>query len=100
MIGSDIMTQLMTAIGILTAISILALLGLVYVYYRNLKQIKSKFTIGLLIFALLFLMQNVISVYYYATMMDYYVDQVQPFVFVFSLLQTIAFVVLLKISWE
>ena len=94
------MTQLMTAIGILTAISILALLGLVYVYYRNLKQIKSKFTIGLLIFALLFLMQNVISVYYYATMMDYYVPEVKMHVFILTLLQTIGFLILLKITWE
>lgn len=85
---------------ILTGISVLLLLGLLYVYYKNLKKIKSKFTIGLFIFALLFLLQNLVSLYFYLTMMDYYVPQVEIHVFIFSLLQTIAFLILLKITGE
>ncbi len=94
------MTPLMTAIAVLTFVSILALLGLMHVYYRNLRQIKSKFTIGLMIFAALFLAQNIVSLYFYFTMMDYYVPAVEMHVFILTLLQTLGFLVMLKITWE
>ncbi len=91
---------LMKIITILTVISTLLLLGLLYVYYKNLKAAKSKFTIGLFVFALLFLIQNIVSLYYYLTMMGYYVPEVEKHVFIFTLLQTIGFAILLKITWE
>ena len=94
------MTPLMTGIAILTVLSLLALFGLLFVYYKNLRQIKSKFTIGLFVFAFLFLIQNAISLYYYFTMMEYYVPEVETHVFILSLLQAAGFLVLLKISWE
>jgi len=85
---------------ILTVISTVLLLGLLYVYLKNLKQAKSKFTIGLFIFGLLFLLQNLVSLYFYFTMNDYYVPQVSTHVFILTLLQTIGFFILLKITWE
>jgi len=94
------MAMLMNVTTTLTAISILALGGLLNIYIQNLKKIKSKFTIGLLVFALLFLIQNLISLYYYLTMMDYYSPEVEVHVFILTLLQTIGFLILLKITWE
>ena len=94
------MAMLMNITTILTGISSLFLLGLLYVYSKNLKAIKSKFTIGLFVFALLFLLQNIVSFYFYITMMDYYAPQVGFHVFILALLQTIAFLILLKITWE
>jgi hypothetical protein len=94
------MAMLMNFTTILTILSTLMLLGLLYVYSKNLKQIKSKFTIGLFIFAFLFLIQNLVSLYFYFTMIQYYSPQVDFHVFIFSLLQTIAFLILLKITWE
>lgn len=94
------MAMLMNFTTILTLISTLILLALLYVYSKNLKKIKSKFTIGLFIFALLFLIQNLVSLYYYLTMMKYYTPEVEVHVFVLTLLQTIAFLILLKITWE
>ena len=84
----------------LTGISTLLLLGLLYIHYKNLKKIKSNFTIGLFIFALLFLVQNLVSLYYYITMMKYYAPEVEIHVFILTLLQTIGFAVLLKITLE
>ena len=92
--------MLMNVTTILTGVSTLLLLGLLYVYYKNLKKIKSKFTIGLFVFALLFLLQNLVSLSFYLTMMNYYAPQVETHVFIFTLLQTIAFLILLKITWE
>ena len=94
------MAMLMKITTFLTSISTLLLLGLLYVYYNNLRKIKSKFTIGLFIFAILFLIQNIVSLYFYLTMMDYYASQVEVHVFILTLLQTIAFLILLKITWE
>lgn len=94
------MAMLMNITAILTGISSLFLLGLLYVYYKNLKILKSKFTTGLFVFALLFLIQNLISLYYYLTMMKYYSPEVEFHVFILTLLQTIAFLILLKITWE
>jgi len=94
------MAILMTLTTILTAVSILILAALLHVYIRNLRKIKSNFTIGLLIFALLFLVQNIVSLYFYLTMMEYYVPAVELHVFIFTLLQTIGFAILLKLTWE
>ena len=94
------MDAIMNFTTILTSISTLSLLGLLYIYIKNLKNIKSKFTIGLLIFAVLFLLQNLVSLYFYFTMIEYFVPQVEVHVFILTLLQTIAFLILLKITWE
>ena len=85
---------------ILTGISTILLLALMYIYYKNLRKIKSNFTIGLFIFAALFLIQNIVSLYYFITMMEYYAPEVEIHVFILTLLQTIGFGVLLKITWE
>ena len=92
--------MLMALTTILAAISALILAALSYIYIRNLRKIRSNFTIGLLIFALLFLIQNIVSLYFYLTMMDYYVPAVELHVFIFTLLQTIGFAILLKLTWE
>jgi hypothetical protein len=94
------MAMLMNLTTTLTIVSILALAFLLHIYIKNLKKIKSGFTIGLLVFALLFLLQNLVSLYYYLTMMEYYSPEVEVHVFILTLLQTIGFLVLLKITWE
>ena len=93
-------SMIMKVTATLTGISILLLLGMLYVYYKNLRTARSKFTIGLFIFAVLFLIQSLVSLYYYITMMDYYAPDVEVHAFILTLLQTIAFAILLKITWE
>ena len=94
------MAMLMNLTTMLTVVSVLILGGLLHIYIKNLKKIKSKFTIGLFIFALLFLIQNLVSLYYYLTMMRYYSPEVEVHIFILTLLQTIGFLILLKITWE
>ena len=91
---------IMNATTILTGISTILLILILYVYGKNLIKIKSKFTIVLFAFALLFLIQNLVSLYFFLTMKDYYVPQVEVHVFILTLLQAIAFSILLKITWE
>ena len=94
------METLMKLTTALTFISTALLILLLYVYFRNLRKIRSNFTLGLFIFALLFLVQNLASLYFYFTMIEYYVPEVTLHVFIFTLLQTIGFAVLLKITWQ
>ena len=76
------------------------LLALLYVYGKNLKKARSSFTIGLFVFTVLFIIQNIISLYFYFTMMEYYAPQVEIQALFVELLQTVAFAVLLKITYE
>ncbi len=84
----------------LVIINIVILFFLLLIYLKNLKSIKSKFTSGLIIFALIFLIQNLVAAYFYLTMMDYYAQGTDLLVFVLTLMQTIAFAVFLAITWE
>ncbi len=94
------MAWTMMGTTILTAIATVILVILLVIYARNLSKVKARFTWGLFIIALVWLVEKVMSLYYYVTMMDYYVPEVSTQVFLLSLLQTIALMVLLKITWE
>lgn len=94
------MAMLMKASFVLTILSVIFLLVLCYIYLKNLQKIKSKFTYGLLLFAAILLIQNLISLYFYIAMMSYYVPEVEMHVFLLSLLEAIALLILLFITWE
>jgi hypothetical protein len=84
----------------LSAINILLVLSLLYVYIRNYAKVKSDFTLGLGLFALLFLVHNAVALYYHLTMMPLYVAGVETYALIFSGLQTAAFLVLNWITWK
>ncbi|MBI2110727.1 hypothetical protein HYT51_03020 [Candidatus Woesearchaeota archaeon] len=94
------MAYFMKITAILTSLSTIILIVLSFFYFKNMQKVKSKFTLGLLLFALLFLIQNLVSLYFYFTMMNYYAPEVSIHVFVLSLLQLLAFLLLLKLTLE
>lgn len=94
------MALLMNLSVVLAIINVLLILGLIFVYWKNAMKIRSIFTIGLLMFAILFLVHNILYLYFSITMMPYYADSVQGFVFVFNLLQAMAFTILNIITWK
>lgn len=58
-------------LNIVVAVASLALLGgLVYVYARNLRDIRSPFTLGLVAFGTLFVVQNLLAIFVYMSMAD------------------------------
>ena len=93
------MEFVMKATFVLTIVNIVLLLALSYVYGRNWVKMRSTFTAGLLLFTFAFLAQYLVSFYFYATEMQYFVDMVSMHVFVLTVLQTIAFAILNGISW-
>lgn len=94
------MSWMMQATTLLTGTAVVLLLVLLGMYIKNILVVKSKLLWGLIIFIALFLVQNSVSLYYYLTMMDYYVPAVEPHMFIFSVAQTVAFGIMLWISWD
>jgi chromate transport protein ChrA len=74
------------AIGV-TALNVALLLLLLYPYVRNALKTRSNMAFGLVLFAAFFLLQNLISLYFYATNMMYYVGPVEPDVMVLGIIE-------------
>ncbi len=79
-------------------ISIAMLVILVAVYVIYYKRFRSGFTIGLLLFAALLLIQNILQVYFYTTAMEAYPSIVEQHVFVFGIVQLLAYAVILWVT--
>lgn len=82
------------------ALGSILLLALLFVYYRNYKSMKAKFTLGLLVFALLLLVQNLVGMYYRFSMMGFYNPEAAGGVALIRGIEVVALAVLLYISWE
>ena len=94
------MEFLMKATFVLTLLNLVLLSALFFVYIKNWLKLKSAFTAGLLLFNIIFLIQNIMSVYFYLTNMTYFVNMISMHAFMLTALQTLAFVVLNIISWN
>ena len=86
--------------NIFTGVNLLLAASLFAVYLRMALKTRSMFTLGLLVFAGLFLLQNAVSFYFFITMMPYFVPEVASYVLTLTLLQTIAFSILNWITWK
>ena len=85
---------------VFSVINLVLIVSLLYVYGKNAVKIKSLFTMGLIIFAALFLVHNAVSLYFMSTMMPYYGPEAEGYGFLFTILQTIAFSILNFITWR
>lgn len=92
-------TQFLLA-NIFTGVNLLLVAALFAVYLRMCLKTGSLFTLGLLIFAGMFLLQNAVSFYFFITMMPYFVPEVANYVLILTVLQTIAFAILNWITWK
>lgn len=93
----EIMRYVVAAIGIA---NICLLLGLLYIYIGNLKQAKSEFTLGLVIFALFLLLQNIAFTIFLFAHKDFGRPGLGgPLIFI-KIIELIAYAVLFKITWK
>ena len=86
--------------NVFTGINLALALILFILYLRMFLKTRSSFTIGLLLFAARFVIQNAVSFYFFITMMPYFVPEVASYVLSLTLLQTIALAVLNWITWK
>ncbi len=86
------------AMAVFSFINVVLLLALIAVYYDSFRKIKAQFTVGLIFFAAIFLVQNLLALYSYLAMFMYYADAVAGIVLAITIAQTVGLVTLLWLS--
>jgi hypothetical protein len=81
--------------------------GLLYFYWNSYKKLKSKFTIGLLYFALILLIQNILAIIALTVFLFLSIEiheiggaEIYSILFLVTLAQLVALIVLFKITWD
>ncbi len=86
---------------IISAVSIVVLSGLLLVYSQNFRAIKSSFSVGLVLFSVLFLVQNIAAIALYLSMAtaNYGLSVAMPML-ALNVAELTGFSVLFWISWQ
>ena len=92
----------MTELIVMTihSVNIILLIVLLYIYVQNYRQFKTKLNVGLILFALLFLIQSLMNVYYDTAMIMYSSMPAETAATILEGIKAVAFAVLVWISWE
>jgi hypothetical protein len=98
--GSEIINPVIMADVILGLLNIILLLVLIYIYWNSYRKIKSKFTTGLLIFALLLLLQNVLFTAYFIIYSGFRGPGMGLPILTLNLTEFVALFTLVIITWE
>ncbi len=96
------MALVMTLNMVSVAVNSVLLALLIWLYARILGEVRTRFTMGLMVFAAVLLLQHLVQLYFFLTMMDYYVasGSVQGFVLVQNVLVSLALVFLVYVTWS
>lgn len=90
--------MMLQAAAVFSLANILLLVGLIAVYGNSFRKIQATFTAGLLFFAGVFLLQNMLAFYSYVAMFMYYASGVEMLVMAITVAQTAGLAVLLWMS--
>jgi hypothetical protein len=72
---------------VFSSLNVAVLIGLLYLYARITWRSRAVYPAGLLIFASLLLLQNLVTVYSYVSMTPFFGESVLPYLFAISLLE-------------
>jgi hypothetical protein len=78
--------------------NVILLLSLIYLYGRIVLKTRAAYSAGLLVFAVLLLLHNVVTVVGYVFMANFFDDQVYPFLMAITICEFGALVALLKVT--
>lgn len=84
----------------LSAVNAAILVSLIYVYAQNYQKLNSKFSLGLLIFASILLLENILALYFNWTMMGLYAEKVAQQGLILRSLETASLITLGYITWR
>jgi len=84
----------------LHVVNMILTLGLLYIYGQNYRKMRSKYTIGLMLFAFVFLVHSALGLYFDTSMVMYSSVQAETAAMILEVIKAISFAVLLWISWE
>jgi hypothetical protein len=85
----------MAVAAFFTTVNVLLLVALLWVYLNSFRKVRAQFTAGLVIFAALFLAQNLISLFSFLTMFMYYAADVTWLVLLITVVQTAGLAIIL-----
>jgi hypothetical protein len=85
---------------VLSGLNAAILTSLIYVYAQNYQKLNSKFSLGLLVFASILLLENVLAFYFNWTMMGLYAEKVAQQGLILRALETASLVILGYITWR
>jgi hypothetical protein len=102
------LNRIIISASIIVGIANIGLLsGLLYFYWNSYKQLKSKFTIGLLYFALILLIQNILAIIALAVFLLLGIEiheiggaEIYSILLLVNLAQLVALIILFKITWD
>ena len=85
---------------ILSGLNAAILVSLIYVYAQNYQKLNSKFSLGLLTFASILLLENILALYFNWTMMGLYAEKVAQQGLILRSLETLSLIILAGITWR
>jgi hypothetical protein len=86
---------------VIAVASALVLVGLLYIYATNYRSLRSPFALGLVVFASLFLLENLAAMYFYMAMADSNVGaSVALPMLVLNAAELVGFSTLFYVSWR
>lgn len=92
------MALMMDLAVLASSVNVILLASLLYIYVRTFRKTHAIFTLGLMVFSVLFLIQNGVAMYSYLAMAPLFAEGVLPYLFVTAFSQLAGLLVLLKIS--
>ena len=87
------------SLGINT-INVIILGLLLYVYTKNYRHIKSKYNMGLVVFSLLFIIENIISIHLGIFSWPYFEMDIITHIVIINVIQLLGLATLLYITWK
>ena len=82
------------------SLNLILLAALLYPSARNFSKTRSSIAAGLMLFIVIFLIENIVAVYFHLTMMNLYTSPVQFQAMVLRVIQTISFATLLLVTYK
>ena len=87
-------------LGALHVVNVILILALIYLYACNYRKMKGKYTLGLLIFSVLFLIHCIVGLFFLAVIGEHVFRESDMAAIILEAIKTVGFVILLYISYE
>ena len=93
------MSVLMDATALTSIANVSVLIGLLLLYGRTYSSSKAQFTLGLIFFASLLLVENAIGIYAYITMTPFFNETILPYLLAINIAELAGLGTLLKVTF-
>jgi hypothetical protein len=93
------MSLIMDASAIVSVANVAVLATLIILYGKIYGSSRAMFTLGLIFFACLLLVQNAIGIYSYITMAPFFAEAILPYLLAINIAELAGLSVLLRVTW-